>query len=432
MVEKTKKTSGVERLDHILGGLYIGDNVIWLDDAGSLAWVYCLNFLQASRVEDRPIIFAGFDRPPKSMLEKLGDLAAYPNLIVLDCFTRGKGESSGVFLRFYQEGQDRGPARVILVDSPRDVNQVNEVLYGLHADLSGDVRLVFDSLTGMQELWGGEDQLISFYRHACPRLYELRTIAYWIMEKKAHSARLKAQISQVAQVVIDLAIRRGTTSLTVLKAEDRDTVNLHQPHLYWTKGRQVQFDGERRFAGGMDLGLRIKELRLKKGFSQTELARLVGVTPSTISQVESNLICPSLPALMKMAEVLLVEVSSFFRESQALRTKLVFDPDEALAARLPALDEGVISARRLTPIDLDVKIEPFLLEIPPGQSLGSHFFFHKGEEMGYVLSGKCEMRIESKSYELKPGQVVYLTAQTPSSWKNHGDQPARLLWFKVR
>ena len=54
----------------------------------------------------------------------------------------------------------------------------------------------------------------------------------------------------------------------------------------------------------IDLGLRLKEFRLRRGLSQTELAKLVGVTPSTISQVESNLIYPSLPALMKMAEAL--------------------------------------------------------------------------------------------------------------------------------
>ena len=27
--------------------------------------------------------------------------------------------------------------------------------------------------------------MLGFYSHACPRLYELNTIAYWIMEKNA-------------------------------------------------------------------------------------------------------------------------------------------------------------------------------------------------------------------------------------------------------
>ena len=42
--EKNKITSGVEELDRLLGGgIIIGDNVIWYDDAGSLAPVFSLN-----------------------------------------------------------------------------------------------------------------------------------------------------------------------------------------------------------------------------------------------------------------------------------------------------------------------------------------------------------------------------------------------------
>ena len=99
-------------------------------------------------------------------------------------------------------------------------------LYRVHASLEGDVRFIFESITGMQELWGKEDLVSGFYSHSCPRLYELNTIAYWIMEKKAHSHRLKAQINHIAQVAIDLSIKRGTTSLSIIKAENRSLENL--------------------------------------------------------------------------------------------------------------------------------------------------------------------------------------------------------------
>jgi hypothetical protein len=46
--EKVRITSGVEALDRLLGGLFIGDNVIWYDTAGSLASAFCLNFILAS------------------------------------------------------------------------------------------------------------------------------------------------------------------------------------------------------------------------------------------------------------------------------------------------------------------------------------------------------------------------------------------------
>ena len=108
--------SGVARMDRLLDGLYIGDNVVWHDDAGSLAWIFCLNFLKASQAEAKPIIYVSFDRSPKSLLEKLGPLAENPKLTILDCFTCGKGASSPVFMKFYSDKKAQLPCRVINVD----------------------------------------------------------------------------------------------------------------------------------------------------------------------------------------------------------------------------------------------------------------------------------------------------------------------------
>ena len=89
--ERLRVSSGVSQLDHLLGGIFIGDNVVWHDDAGSLAHPFCLNFIQASQAQNKPIIYVCFDRSPKSLLEALGTLANNPLLTVLDCFTQGKG-----------------------------------------------------------------------------------------------------------------------------------------------------------------------------------------------------------------------------------------------------------------------------------------------------------------------------------------------------
>lgn len=430
--EKLKVASGVDQLDVILEGLFIGDNVVWFDDAGSLASVFCLNFIQISQIQKKPLIYVTFDRSPKNLLEKLGPLAQNPALFILDCFTFGKGAGSSIFLKFYEQMESQDPFKLVQVENPREMSQVTEALYALHGTQKGDVRFVFESLTGMQELWGGEEQALNFYSHSCPRLYELNTIAYWVMEKKAHSPRFRAQISQIAQVAIDLAIKRGTTSLTVLKAEKRKLDNLHQPHKYWVEELNITFNDERRPTGLMDLGQRIKALRLKRGFSQTELAQSVGVTPSTISQVESNLIYPSLPALFKMAEILAVEGSSFFSDQGKEKNRVIFPLREATDLRMTGMPEFSIQTKRLTPVDLEAKAEPFLIEIPPRQNLSNHFFFHKGEEMGYLLSGKLLVKMRSGEYEFLPGDLIHLTSEIPTAWTNPGPDPARLFWLIVK
>jgi len=425
-------TSGLSKLDELLGGLFIGDNVVWHDDAGSLASVFCVNFMKVSRKSRKPIIYVTFDRSPRNLLHKLGPLADYPRLVVLDCFTAGKGAGSEVFLKFYEDYSDTFPCQVIKVDHPESPAEVMEALYGQHSQFSGDVRFVFESLTGMQELWGGEDEVLHFYSHSCPRLYELNTLAYWILEKNAHSLRLRASINQIAQVVIELSIKRGSTSLSIVKAERRDVENLQRAIPYWTRDLNITFEEEGRTAARPLLGMRIKQFRTRRGLSQSELARFVGVTPSTISQVEGNLIHPSLPALMKMAEVLNVDVSSFFgTRSRATRPK-AFPLSESTDYQLLSGKEQGLHARLLVPDDFEAQVQMLLIEIDPETRISSHFVFHKGEEAGYVVSGIIQTAIGDTQYRLMSGDVLYLTDEVPSYWHNPGMEMASLLWIRIK
>lgn len=431
MPRKTRISSGVTHLDLLLDGLCIGDNVVWHDDAGSLATVFCLNFIQASLAGKKPLIYVTFDRSPKNLLDKLGPLGRDPRLTILDGFTHGKGAGSEVFLKFYKHPRRKNACRVRLVENPRDPDAVMEALYNEHRNLKGDVRFVFESLTGMQEIWGGEDKVLGFYSHSCPRLYELNTIAYWILEKGAHSARLRAQINQIAQVAMDMRVKRGTTYLTVLKAENRSLDTLNKPFRYWSKDLDVQFDPERGTTGRLALGHRLKSFRTKRGLSQKELATLVGVTPSTISQVESNLIYPSLPALLKMSEILSVNVSSFFQDTGHEQNRVVFPGSEAVETTLEDLPEEILHAQILTPIDAPSRSEAYLLELPPKQSLAGHFFRHKGEEMGYVLRGKLRLKTKAGDFTAGRGDLIHLTSEIPLQWSNAGKGTARVLWIKV-
>jgi len=431
MGEALRVSSGVSELDRLLGGLFIGDNVVWHDAAGSLASVFCLNFIRTSQAQAKPIIYVTFDRSPKNLLDKLGRFADYPALTLLDCFTHGKGAGSPVFLKFY-EGKKKRTCRVVRVEKPGDTHQVMDALYGIHATMEGDVRFVFESLTGMGELWGGEEPILQFYAHSCARLYELNTIAYWILEKRAHTARLRAQINQIAQVAIDVSVRRGTCSLTILKAENRDLATQNRPYPYWSKGLDVAFEADRPNRGGIELATRLRDLRTKRGLPQKELADLVGVTSSTISQIESNLIYPSLPALLKLAEVLSVDVSSLFRDPAKPAGRPVFSIKEAAVVKLPSLTGGEVEAKLLTPLDLEAKAEPYLLEIPAKKILSSHFFMHKGEELGYLLKGTLHFKIKNSTYTVRSGEVIYLTCDVPTQWRNPGPGAARLLWIKLK
>lgn len=432
-MKKKPVSSGIAQLDNLLGDLYIGDNVLWYEDAGSFTAVFCIHFIRESLTLKKPTIYVSFDRSPKNVVTFLGPLAESQNFTILDCFTNGKGDRSEVFNKFYEKDGAQWPHQVIRVNDPAQPGQVAEAIYGLHANLSGDTRFIIDSLTGMQDLWGGEEQVMKFYARTCPRLYELDTIAYWIVEKGAHSIRLKANINKIAQVAIDLAIKGGKPALKILKAEKRNSRFLNEPQSFSCTGAEIVFDLPKPLPERLDLGGKIKAMRKKQGLSQKELAEKIGVTPSSISQVEKNLIYPSIPALFRLAESLAVEVGYFFEGAQAGRPGCVFRAGERVGAGFDGPAKGLVEGSRLLPPGIrDAGIEPYLLSIEPGRKVAGHFFTHKGEEVGYVLAGALALWVNGQRQEAAAGDLIYLKTQTPEQWENDGDAPAELLWLKVK
>ncbi len=429
--KKDRVSSGVDQLDRQLGGLFIGDNVIWYDDAGSLASVFCLNFIEESLKHNKPLIYITFDRSPKTLLDDLGTLAENPFLTILDCFTYGKGDGSEIFSKFYEKDGAQWPLQIVRVNESSNPDVVSDAIYNLHGTMKGDVRFVFDSLTGMQNLWGGEDAILRFYSRACPRLYELDTIAYWVMEKGAHSERLRASINQIAQVAIELSLRRGKSTLTILKATKRKPDAINQPLAYWNEGLAVFFEMGSGRGGNIDLGSRVKQVRNCQALSQKKLAGLVGVTPSTISQIESGTIYPSIPALYKIAQVLNVSAATFFQDQTGRTERVVFSGGGTPITFSDLSKHGLLGYRLLPP-DVEAGTEPYLIDLPAGVKLSSHFFVHKGEEMGYVLHGCLELKIENRYHRAEVGDVIYLFSEFPAQWKNVGNETARLLWMKMK
>ena len=178
-------SSGSTALDLHLGGLRMGDNVIWYDDAGSLAWSFLQRFISSSLEMEHPVVYVSCDRSPKNLLEKLGDAGKYPGLVILDCFTHGKGQGAKLFTRFHAARGKNDLPPVEVMPDPADSVLMGQTFYDLYKRLGEGSRFIVESLTGMRDLWGGEEAVTAFYRAACPRLYELDTLAYWVCEKKS-------------------------------------------------------------------------------------------------------------------------------------------------------------------------------------------------------------------------------------------------------
>lgn len=373
-----------------------------------------------------------FDRSPKNVVSILGPLAESQNITILDCFTNGKGDGSEVFNKFYEKDGALWPYKVIKVNDPTNPSHVGEAIYGLHSNLSGEVHFILDSLTGMQSLWGDEELALDFYARTCPRLYELDTIAYWLIEKGAHSNRLKANINKIAQVAIDLTVKRGKSYLKIIKAENRSSKFFNDPHEFLCEESAIIFESQKQISTRFNVGATIRSVRLKRGLSQRQLAEMTGVTPSTISQVEKNLIYPSLPALFKIAESLSVSLPSLLKEFSSGKDKILCTADERAFTPLEKIPKQQAMAELVLPPDSDLPVEAAVVKINPGKKLKGHFFAHKGKEMGYLLSGQLEMHIGNQAYQIQPGDSVVIQKDSPSAWHNSSEKTAEILWLKFK
>ena len=65
----------------------------------------------------------------------------------------------------------------------------------------------------------------------------------------------------------------------------------------------------------MSLGARIRGLRTDRGIRQKTLAETAGLTPSLVSQIESDKLTPSLHTLGRLAGALGVPIGAFFEQA---------------------------------------------------------------------------------------------------------------------
>lgn len=103
------------------------------------------------------------------------------------------------------------------------------------------------------------------------------------------------------------------------------------------------------------LGKRIKELRNKYKYTQTELAEKVGVTKSTIAAYENDSRQPSYEVLIKMAMVFKVSIDSLLLD----RTEIMLDAHGLTVEQLDIINILIAYFRKSN------SIEDFFTDLSP-------------------------------------------------------------------
>ena len=423
-----KISSGIGYVDHLLGFLKTGDNVIWEVEAGTYIEIFLRRFIEHNLRSGYKLVYVSFNISPSTLSKRLTHLPHLEYLTILDCFTSGKGNSDPLFSQFYEKEKEGFKGSVIKVENPKDLSQFRVAMDRIEVEKGEGIRYIFDSLTGMQDIWGDENVTYKFFTYSCPRLYDLQTVAYWVLEKEAHTPSFKANLRHITQVAIELEKQDGDLFFKVIKIEGRFSRSAYLPKHYEVWDEEVIFPsiGGRRPG---NLGDKIKTLRKKIGMTQKELAEQVGLTPSFISQLEKNLISPSLDSLLKLSEKLNTQPIYFLTDGETGQLqKMVITPGERQDIQLPGLKGTQMKFQLLVSDVLNRRMEPHLLTMKDGVTINRHFYGHKGDEFAYVIEGELEVEIQEQKQLIRRGDSLYIESTFPSKWTNIGKGDAVILW----
>ncbi len=153
----------------------------------------------------------------------------------------------------------------------------------------------------------------------------------------------------------------------------------------------------------MDIGQKLKELRVLKNLTQEELADRAELSKGFISQLERNLTSPSIATLTDILQCLGTSLNEFFTEEP--EEQIVFGSEdffEKIDSDLKNKIEWIIPNAQKN------IMEPIYLTLEKGGSTYPDTP-HEGEEFGYVLQGSIMIHLGNKSYRAKKGEAFYFT-----------------------
>ena len=170
------------------------------------------------------------------------------------------------------------------------------------------------------------------------------------------------------------------------------------------------------------VGLKVREIRNRKGFSLRELAARSKLNINTLSMLENGKSSPSVSTLHQLAISLEVPLSAFF-EPQASFKQVVFSPKQQRSEVM--FDQMVLEV-----LGEGVKhnvIQPFVVTLSPHSDSGEGLIVHTGFELVYCLSGTINYLIDKNVYTLMEGDSLVFESHQPHKWENISAEHAKML-----
>jgi transcriptional regulator with XRE-family HTH domain len=172
----------------------------------------------------------------------------------------------------------------------------------------------------------------------------------------------------------------------------------------------------------IDVGERLRNVRITFGLSQRALARRAGVTNGLISLIEQNRVSPSVSSLKKVLDGVPMTLAEFFTLDMAAAPKAFFGAEE-----LTELGNEQVSLRLVAAQRAGRQLTLLHERYAPGAETGDEMLSHRGEEGGIVVKGRIELTLAGVTRVLTAGEAYYFSSHLPHRFKNVGREPCEII-----
>jgi transcriptional regulator with XRE-family HTH domain len=174
----------------------------------------------------------------------------------------------------------------------------------------------------------------------------------------------------------------------------------------------------------IDVGLRLKIVRLRHQLSQRALAKKAGVANASISLIESGATSPSVSALKRILAGFPMTLADFFSDELPGMKSEVFYRAEDLTEISGG--EG-ISYKQIGSAKAGHALQILYETYAVSADTGLVMLAHEGEEGGVILSGRLELTVGETTRVLSAGDAYYFNSREPHRFRNAGDVPCSLV-----
>jgi transcriptional regulator with XRE-family HTH domain len=155
------------------------------------------------------------------------------------------------------------------------------------------------------------------------------------------------------------------------------------------------------------IGQNIRDVRLGQKKNIKVIAKMTGFSCSYISQVERDIVNPSLSALDKLADALSVPITVFFTPP-GNPNPLVKHSERG---KIESINFGMMNIETVVNSPESKTVALYILKTF-GTDTGvpqkiPNIFLHRGEEFIYMLEGTVEYFLEEQRYLLEQGDCIY-------------------------